>query len=147
LACIIIKRISTECREAPTHHEALALATTRLNHHATDTRRFHILQERTLEKSFGWVFFYEIVTSANGNTSEPAQVIRPVIVNKHSQQVIGNSLDQPIETTIKLYEKLLADSKAIAEGWCLTLNPRDRKTSAFKKLAEKTKKAGFYEIS
>jgi hypothetical protein len=128
--------------------EALELVATRLSMNATDTRRFHILAERTIEKPFGWVFFYEVVTSGNGDVSpESAQMIRPAIVNKHSQQVIGNSIDQPVETTIKLYEKLLAESKAAAEGWCLTLNPRDRKASALKKLAEKAKKAGFYEIS
>jgi hypothetical protein len=130
-----------------TKEQALDLVISRLNNHATDTRRFHILTERTIEKSFGWVFLYEVVTSYSGNTSESAQVIRPAIVNKHSRQLIGNSIDQPVETTIKLYEKLLAESKAAAEGWCLTLNPRDRKTSALKKLAEKSKKAGFYEIS
>jgi hypothetical protein len=131
-----------------TKEEALELATTRLNTHATDTRRFHILTECTLEKSFGWVFFYEVVTFGDGKiSSESAQVIRSAIVNKHSQQVIGNSIDQPVETTIKLYEKLPPDSKAAAEGWCLTLNPHNKRSSVLKKLAEKAKKAGFYEIS
>jgi hypothetical protein len=131
----------------PTKEAAFELATTRLNNHATDTRQFHILTERTIEKSFGWVFVYEVKTAGNENTSESAQLIRPVIVNKHSQQVIGNSIDQSVDTTIKEYEKLLAESKDIAEGWCLTLNPRDGKTSALKELAGKAKKAGFYEIS
>lgn len=131
----------------PTKKAALELATSRLNNHATDARRFHILSERTVEKTFGWVFFYEVMTAGNVNTSISTQVIRPAIVNKHSHQVIGNSTDQQVETIIKLYEKLLAESKAVAEGWCLTLNPDGRKTSALKKLAEKAKKTGFYEIS
>jgi len=131
----------------PTKEAAFELATTRLNNHATDTRQFHILTERTIEKSFGWVFVYEVKTAGNENTSEPAQLIRPAIVNKHSQQVIGNLIDQPIETTIKLYEKLLAESKAIAESWCLTFSPEVVKDSALKQLAEKAKKAGFYEIT
>jgi hypothetical protein len=73
--------------------------------------------------------------------------MRPAIINKHSQQVIGNSIDQPVATTIKQYEELLAKSKAIAEGWCLTFNPRGRQSSALKQLAEKSEKAGFYDIT
>jgi hypothetical protein len=117
-----------------TKEEALELATTRLRRNATETRRFNIIEERTIEKPFGWVFFYEVVTSGNENTAEPAQVIRPVIVNKNSQQVIGNSIDQPVEATTKLYERLLAESKAAAEGWCLTLNPHNKKSSVLKRL-------------
>jgi len=130
-----------------TKEEALELVTSRLSRNATDTRRFHVLKDRTLEKFSCWVFFYEVVTSGDGNvSSEPTQIIRPAIINKHSQQVIGNSIDQPIEAIIKLYEDLLAESKAVAESWCLTLNPRGKQVSALKQLAEKAKKAGFYEI-
>lgn len=127
--------------------EALSLATSRLNNHATATRQFCIMTERTIEKSFGWVFVYEVKTSGSGNSTESAEAIRPAIVNKHSQQVIGNSIDQPIETAIKAYEKLLAESKTIAEGWCLTFDHRDGKTAVLKELAEKARKAGFYEIA
>jgi hypothetical protein len=62
-----------------------------------------------------------VKTSGIGKSSEEVQTIRPAIVNKRSQQVIGNSIDQPIETTIKRYEELLEESKAIAEGWCFDL--------------------------
>ena len=131
-----------------TKEEALELVTSRLSKNATGSRRFHILKERTIEKFFGWVFFYEVVTSGDVNVSlEPSQIIRPAIINKHSQQVIGNSIDQPIEAIIKLYEILLTESKAAAEGWCLTLNPRGKQVSALKQLADKAKKAGFYEIA
>jgi hypothetical protein len=131
-----------------TKEEALELVTTRLSKNTTDTKWYHVFKERTIEKPFGWVFFYEVIISCGGSVSSgSAQKIRTVIVNKHSHQVIGNSIDQPIETTIKLYETLLAESKAVAEGWCLTFNPRGRKNSALMQLAEKATKAGFFEIS
>jgi hypothetical protein len=131
-----------------TKEEALELVTTRLSKHATDTKWYHIFKERTIEKPFGWVFFYEVIISCGGSVSSgSAQVMRPAIINKHSQQVIGNSIDQPVATTIKQYEELLAKSKAIAEGWCLTFNPRGRQSSALKQLAEKSEKAGFYDIT
>lgn len=52
-----------------------------------------------------------------------------------------------VETAIKLYEELLAKSKAIAEGWCLTFNTEDVKDSALKKLAEKRRKLVFSKSS
>jgi hypothetical protein len=126
--------------------EAEELASKRLSKNATAEKQFNILTERTLEKPFGWIFFYEIITTSKGN-SETSQNISPLIINRHSAQVIGNSTDQPIESIIKLYEDLLSQSKRIAEGWCLTFDPAARQSLAFKKLAEKAKKAGFYEIT
>jgi hypothetical protein len=125
--------------------EAEELVSKRLSKNATAERQLNILTERTLEKPFGWIFFYEIITTSKRN-SETSQNIRPLIINKHSAQVIGNSTEQPIESIIKLYEDLLSKRKAIAEGWCLTFDPAARQSSALKKLAEKAKKAGFYEI-
>jgi hypothetical protein len=125
--------------------EAVELASKRLSKNATAEKQFNILTARTLEKPFGWIFFYEIITT-NERYSETSQNIRPLIINRHSAQVIGNSTEQPIESIIKLYEDLLSQSKAIAEGWCLTFDPAARQGLAFKKLAEKAKKAGFYEI-
>jgi hypothetical protein len=130
-----------------TQEEALELVTMRLNKNTTDTRWFHVFKERTIEKPFGWVFFYEVIISCGGSVSSGSeQKIRPVIVNKYSQQVIGNSLNQSVENITKLYEELLAESKGIAEGWCRTLNPKNAKDASLKNLAEKSAKAGFFEI-
>lgn len=94
------------------------------------------------------VFNFSLCLRAKkGFSTKSAQIIIPIHINKHSQQVIGNSIDRPIESIIKLYGNLLAESKAIAKGWCLTFTQGNVKNSALKKLVEKTKKVGFYEIS
>ncbi len=131
-----------------TKEEAHELLVSRLNKNATDTRWFSVLKERTVEKPFGWVFFYEVIVSCGGSVSSgPARRARLAIINKFSRQVIGNSSDQTIENVIQTYEKLLAESKNIAEGWCLTLNLKGTESSALKTLAEKAAQTGFYEIS
>jgi hypothetical protein len=116
--------------------EAEVLASKRLSKNANAEKQFSILMERTLEKPFGWIFFYETIRTSNRN-SETSQKNRPLIINKHSTQVIGNSTDQPIESIIKLYEDLLSQGKAIAEGWCLTFDLAARQGVALKKLAVK----------
>jgi len=128
--------------------EAHELLVSRLNKNATDTRWFSVLKERTIEKPFGRVFLYEVIVSCGGSVSSgPARKIRLAIINKFSSQVIGNSSDQPVESIVQTYEKLLAERKSIAENWCLILNPKDTKSTALKTLAEKAAQAGFYEIS
>ncbi len=131
-----------------TKEEALDLLVSRLNKNTTDTRWFSVLKERTIEKPFGWVFFYEVIVSCGGSVSSgPARRTRPAIINKFSSQVIGNSSDQPVENVVQIYEKLLAERKSIAEGWCLALNPKNVKSAALKALVEKAAQAGFHEIS
>ncbi len=124
--------------------EAEILVSNRLNKHATAEKQFKIMTEGTIEKSFGWIFFYEIISD---EVREAPQNIRPLIINKLSGQVIGNSTDKSIESILKLYEELLSKRKAIAEGWCLTFDPRARQSSPLKKLAEKAMNSGFYEIT
>jgi hypothetical protein len=98
------------------------------------------------EHAFGWVF--SINSGENeGSGSLTAKLPRTVIVNKYSKQVVANNLNHAPANLIRLYEKLLAKSRASTGSWCLTVAVR-WPWELWKKnsIAEHAKKAGFYEI-
>jgi hypothetical protein len=126
--------------------ETEELALRRLTRNATGDRQFQLFPDRTVEKPFGWVLFYVVRNNKSADSSISTEKLRVIIINKHSGQVIGNSTQQPVDTIIKLYQDMLAESKEIAEDWCLTFSLGRKKKSRLKKLEEKAIAAGFYEI-
>lgn len=105
-----------------------------------------IAEERTIERPFGWVFFLLAPGSSATRGAKPV-IEGPVIVNKYVEQVIASSTEYAPERFVEIYEKLLAESRASGEGWCLTLSlPVPRGRFRWRRLAERAREAGFYEI-
>jgi hypothetical protein len=135
-----------------TKEDAEKMVIEKLNKRTISEKMFSILKDRTIEKSFGCVFICEETAKNMGNeVKEPLKDILTNIINKYSHQVLANSTTQPVERIISLYENLLIRSKAIVEGWCLSLTiPRPpilKHKSNREKLKEKAIRDGFYEIS
>jgi len=135
-----------------TKEDAEKLVVEKLDKRAIAENIFSILKDQTIEKPFGWVFFYaETAKNIGDDTKKQPTDIHAIIINKYSHQVVANSTSQPVERIISLYEKLLIRSKAIGEGWCLSLTiplpPILKHKSDREKFKEKAIKDGFYEIS
>jgi hypothetical protein len=108
--------------------------------------RDHFVEERcTVERAFGWLFFVALVEP---DTVQPGVLsYRSIIVNKHSNQVIGSSTEYTPERFIDIYERLLAKSQAEGQNWCLTMSlPFPWKRSGRQPLATKAKEMGLYEL-
>jgi hypothetical protein len=128
-----------------TRKEAQQLLLERLKIRA-DGRDEFIAEDRTVERSFGWLFFVAIATS-NTAAQPGALLYRLIIVNKHSNQVIESSIEYPPERFIDIYENLLAKSQAQGHNWCLTMSlPFPWKRSGRERLATKAKDMGLYEL-
>jgi hypothetical protein len=130
-----------------TRAEARKLLLTRLKDRPAG-EDLSIADERTLERAFGWVFVLEACGS-DATSRSKALIHGPVIVNKYVGQVIATSLDYAAEKFAEIYESLLAENRASGEGWCLTLSfpiPR-RREDHWRRLAEKAREAGVYEIA
>jgi hypothetical protein len=128
-----------------TRKEAQQLLLERLKIRA-DGRDQFIAEDRTVERSFGWLFFVAIATS-NTAAQPGALPYRLIIVNKHSNQVIESSIEYPPERFIDIYENLLAKSQAQGHNWCLTMSlPFPWKRSGRERLATKAKDMRLYEL-
>jgi len=112
---------------------------------AKQGRRICHEERRTVERAFGWLFFVALVEP---DTVQPGVLsYRSIIVNKHSNQVIGSSTEYTPERFIDIYERLLAKSQAEGQNWCLTMSlPFPWKRSGRQPLATKAKEMGLYEL-
>jgi len=110
-----------------------------------DSLNESIEEHRTIERPFGWLFFVALVAS---NTAQRGVFShRLIIVNKHSNQVIGSSVDYTPERFIDIYENLLAKSQAAGQNWCRAMSlPFPWKSSGRERLARKAKEMGLYEL-
>ena len=127
-----------------TREEAQQLVLARLN--KKNRRDLSILEDRTVERPFGWLFF---VATAGTDTSPQSETIsqRLIVVNKYVEQVVESSVDYTPERFIKIYESLLAKSRASSENWCLTGSfPLPWRGFARRRLAKKAREMGLYEI-
>ena len=128
-----------------TREEAQQLVLTRLKDRK-DARELFIVENRTIERLFGWLFF---VTAAGSSTTAHAESVshRRIIVIKHVEQVIESSIDYTPERFIEIYETLLAKSRASGEDWCLTMSfPLPWRGFRGGRLAKKAKEMGLHEI-
>ena len=65
-----------------------------------------ILEDRTLDKPFGWVFFYDTVEFIRtGDDMARAVGNAPLIVDRESGEVHSTGTARPVEYYISLYER------------------------------------------
>ena len=97
-----------------TREEAQQLVLTRLNARQ-DARDLLIVEDDTIERPFGWLFF--LAVSCSSARRPETTSYRLIIVNKHVEQVIESSIEYTPERLIEIYETLLAKSQATREDW------------------------------
>jgi len=91
-----------------TREEAQQLVLTRLKARQ-DARDLFIVEDGTIERPFGWLFF--LAVSCSSATAPPGTAsYRLIIVNKHVEQVIESSIEYTPERFIEIYETLLVKS-------------------------------------
>ncbi len=113
---------------------------------AKEHNRISIQQDRTVERPFGWVFFFAIDDSRPADEAQ-TKFPRQVIVNKYPTQIVASSIEHSPEDFIKIYEELLAQSKAHAEEWCLTVSaPKLWRRWWKRRVGRKAADSGLYEI-
>jgi hypothetical protein len=128
-----------------TREEAQQLLLERLKIRADGLDQF-ISEDRIVERSFGWLFFVAITTSKTA-AQAGALPYHLIIVNKHSNQIIGSSIEYTPERFIDIYENLLAKNQAQGQNWCLSMSlPFPWKRSGRERLATKAKDMGLYEL-
>lgn len=128
-----------------TREEAQQLVLTRLKARQ-DARDLFIVEDDTIDRPFGWLFFVAGRCSGATTPAETASC-RLIIVNKDVEQVIESSIDYTPERFIEIYEALLTKSRASGEDWCLTLPfPLSWRGFRRKRLAKKAKEMGLREI-
>ncbi len=128
-----------------TRQEAEQLVLTRLKDRQ-DARELVIVEDRTIERPFGWLFLVAVPGSSATAQAETVSH-RLIIVNKHVEQVIESSIDYSLQQFIEIYETLLAKSRTSGEDWCLTVSlPLPWKAFGRRRLAKKAKEMGLYEI-
>jgi hypothetical protein len=128
-----------------TREKAQQLVLTRLKARQ-DARDLFIVENRTIERPFGWLFFVAVRCSSATAPHEPDSY-RLIIVNKHVEQVIESSIDYTPERFIEIYETLLAKSRASGENWCLTMSfPLPWRGFRRGRLAKKAKELGLHEL-
>ena len=128
-----------------TREEAQQLVLARLKARQ-DAPDLVIVEDGTIERSFGWLFFlavkYSSATAPPGTAS-----YRRIIVNKHVEQVIESSIEYTPERFIEIYETLLAASQSSREDWCLAISfPLPWRGFRRGRLAKKAKEMGLHEI-
>ena len=65
-----------------------------------------ILDKDTIERDFGWVFFYESQEFLNsGDERDRLSSNAPIIVDRRDGSTYPTGTDEPIETYIEAYEK------------------------------------------
>ena len=128
-----------------TREEAQQLVLTRLKARQ-DARDLFIVEDGTIERPFGWLFF--LAVSCSSVTEPPGTAsYRLIIVNKHVEQVIESSIEYTPERFIEIYEALLAKSQASGKDWCLNISfPLPWKGFRRADLAKKAKEMGLREI-
>jgi hypothetical protein len=128
-----------------TREEAQQLVLTRLKARQ-DARDLFIVEDGTIERSFGWLFF--LAVSCSSATAPPGTAShRLILVNKHVEQVIESSIEYTPERFIEIYETLLAKSQASGEDWCQTISfPLPWRGFRRRRLAKTAKEMGLHEI-
>ena len=91
-----------------TREEAKELVYARINAHdpyADQTVELAIIDDETIEKEYGWVFFYQTKEYLKtGNIIDALVGNAPYIVNKYTGELIETGTADPIEQYIAEYE-------------------------------------------
>jgi Immunity protein 35 len=95
-----------------TKNEALEIVSKRLHHMSTSADPFIVIEKNTIEKPFGWVFFYNSKTFIEtGESRYRLAGNGPVIVNKHNGSVEFFGASKPPLEFVAEYEQKLAGGK------------------------------------
>ena len=92
-----------------TQTEALEIISKKLQQMSTSADPFVVVEKNTVEKPFGWVFFYN--SKRYVETGEFRYRLAgngPVIVNKHNGSVEFFGTNKPPQEIVEEYEKKLA---------------------------------------
>ena len=91
-----------------TREEAKELVYARINAHDPHTDRsveLAIIDDETIEKEYGWVFFYQTKEYLKtGNIIDALAGNAPYIVNKYTGELIETGTANPVEEYIAEYE-------------------------------------------
>jgi hypothetical protein len=88
--------------------QAQSLVEAHLSSFSYDRPGLAVLASHTLEKSFGWVFFYQ--SRAYIESNDPSERLAgnaPLIVNRFTGAVVETGTAEPIETYVARYESSL----------------------------------------
>lgn len=78
--------------------------------HLTDQPRLVVLDNQTIEKEWGWVFFYQSLWFIeSGDFKDMLAGNAPYIVNRKTGELVVTGTDLPIEDYISKYEMSLDD--------------------------------------
>jgi hypothetical protein len=92
-----------------TRAEAIDIVSKRLQQKSTPDDPFVVVEENTIEKPFGWVFFYNSKRFVEtGEFSSQLAGNGPVIVNKHDGSVEFFGTPKPTQEIVAEYEQKLA---------------------------------------
>jgi hypothetical protein len=96
-----------------TKTEALEIVSKRLQQMSTPADPFVVVEKNTIEKPFGWVFFYNSKKFVEtGESRYRLAGNGPVIVNKHNSSVeFFGSSKPPLETVAEYEQKLAGGNK------------------------------------
>jgi hypothetical protein len=109
--CFFIIRPKSVNEKMITHEQAKALVEKEINEPVSSEpgqSRLVILDKHTIEKEWGWVFFYNTQEYAkSGNIMDTLVGNAPYIVNKNTGELIETGTAYDIEEYIKDYEEKL----------------------------------------
>jgi hypothetical protein len=95
-----------------TKQEALEMVSKRLQQMSTSADPFVVVEKSTIEKPFGWVFFYNSKRFVEtGESRYRLAGNGPVIVNKHNGSVEFFGSAKPLQEIVTEYEQKLAGEK------------------------------------
>ena len=95
------------------HNQARQLVQSQLDSRAPEMGcEAVIIDSATLERSFGWVFFYQSKQYVLGDHSWALAGNAPLIVNRHTGQIVATGTAHPVEDYVARYEASLASGGA-----------------------------------
>jgi hypothetical protein len=97
-----------------TRDQARKLVQSQLDSQATEMGcEAVVIESATLERPFGWVFFYQSKEYLlTGNHSWMLAGNAPLIVDRHTEQIMETGTAEPVEVYIARYEASLASGAA-----------------------------------
>lgn len=117
------------------YDQALSLVNARIaEFDAPEADAWVVYQEHTIERPFGWVFFWGSgMYARTGDLSYAVGGNAPYIVNRHTGAVVETGTGEPTEVYIQRYEARGSDPRAVELcGWRIGAN----KVAAVKAIRE-----------
>ena len=111
-----------------------------------DNQPIGIAGDRTIERTFGWLFFLTLSGAATAARA-PISFPRQVIVNRYSSQIVASSIEYTPEQFIGIYQDLLAQHEAHeGDGRLTTSTAAEWKQWWERRVARHAVQSGLYQI-